>query len=372
MLLYGTQPLLPQLSRGLGITPGAASLTVTSGTAAMALLLIPFSLLADRYGRERLMKLGLSGAALFALASALAPEFFSLTAARAALGACTACVPAAAMAYLGEEIAPDARGQAMGWYIGANALGGMAGRFMAAAVTEWLDWRYGLGLLAVIGALAAWGFWRMLPAARHFAPRSLEPRLLFKDVLRIYADPRLPWLFVIAFLIMGSFVGLYNFLGFRLSAAPYGLGPAAIGAVFLLYVTGSVSSPFAGQLTHRMRRSTIILLMGSAMALGLATTWFSDLVVIVLGVAVFTFGYFAAHSVASGWVGALATQRRSLVSALYLSSYYLGGSVIGSATGLAWNAAGWGGVVWSLLLCVIGVLGIAFYLGKRFEEHKAS
>ena len=64
VLLYGTQPLLPQLSEAFAISPGTASLSVTVGTGAMALLLIPLSLVADRWGRERLMRFGLLGAAL--------------------------------------------------------------------------------------------------------------------------------------------------------------------------------------------------------------------------------------------------------------------------------------------------------------------
>lgn len=74
-LLYGTQPVLPQLAREFGISPAQASLSVAAGTAAMAFLLIPLSLIADRYGRERLMRIGLAGAAVFAFASALAPNF---------------------------------------------------------------------------------------------------------------------------------------------------------------------------------------------------------------------------------------------------------------------------------------------------------
>ena len=48
LLLYGTQPLLPQLSEAFGISAGTVSLSVTAGTGTMALLLIPFSLVADR------------------------------------------------------------------------------------------------------------------------------------------------------------------------------------------------------------------------------------------------------------------------------------------------------------------------------------
>ncbi len=367
-LLYGTQPILPQLTHDFDISPSTASLSVSAGTAAMALLLIPLSLLADRYGRERLMKFGLLGAALFALASVLAPNFFLLLLCRVGLGACIAGMPAAIMAYQGEEIAVNARGRAMGIYIAANALGGMSGRFLVALVTEWLDWRYGLAALAVVGILAAWAFWRLLPPPRWFKPQSLQPRLLFADVRGIYRDIGLPLLFLTAFLIMGAFVSLYNYLGFRLILPPYNLGPAAIGAIFLLYAMGSVSSAWAGFLADRLGHRTILLLMSLCMAAGTLITLSSRLPLIILGVAIFTIGYFAAHSIASGWVGRRAGSRRGLVSALYLSSFYLGASVIGSASGRLWSYAAWPGLVAAMLACVGTVIVIALYLGWVTER----
>ena len=72
---------------------------------------------------ERLMRFGLLGAALCALASAWAPGFALLVLARALLGACIAGVPAAAMAHLGEELPGNVRARVMGLYIAANALG---------------------------------------------------------------------------------------------------------------------------------------------------------------------------------------------------------------------------------------------------------
>ena len=67
-LLYGTQPVLPQLTRDFAVSPASASLSVAAGTATMAVLLIPLSLIGDRYGREKLMRVGLTAAALFAFA----------------------------------------------------------------------------------------------------------------------------------------------------------------------------------------------------------------------------------------------------------------------------------------------------------------
>ena len=163
---------------------------------------------------------------------------------------------------------------------------------------------------------------------------------------------------------MGTFVGLYNYLGFRLSLAPYHLGPAAVGAIFLLYAVGSFSSAWAGHVAGRMGRQRLILLMSVLMVLGIGATLAPQLPLIILGLGVFTYGYFAVHAVASGWVGHRAGPRRGLVSALYLSSYYLGGSVIGSAIGWPWIHGGWPGVVLALL-CPIGLtIGIALWLRR--------
>lgn len=365
MLLYATQPLLPQLSATFAIAPGTASLSVTAGTGLMALLLIPLSLLADRYGRERLMRIGLVGAAGFSLASAWAPDFPLLVLARAGVGLCVAGVPAAAMAYLGDELPIAERARAMGLYIGANALGGMAGRLLAAGVGDWAgSWHFGLAAVSLLGLAVAVAFWRLLPPAVHFEPRSLQPRLLFADVRRIYADAGLPWLFCTAFLGMGTLVGLYNYLPFRLSSAPYDLGPAAIGSLFLLYVVGSYASAWAGQQVARHGRQRILLAMALLMTAGIAVTLASPLWAIVAGMAVFTFGMFAVHTVASAWVGQRAGTRRGLVSALYLSSYYLGGSVIGTTTGWAWSHAGWPGVIAAMLACGAAVIGIAGLLRR--------
>ncbi len=216
----------------------------------------------------------------------------------------------------------------------------------------------------MIGTAADAVFWRLLPPARHFASRSMQPRALAADLRAIAADPGLPKLFAIGFLVMGIFVGAYNYLGFRLSQAPYGLGPGAIGAIFALYAVGSAASAWTGYAMNRLGRSRIVLGAGFASITGLLVTLLSPLPVVILGLAIFTIGFFAAHTVASAWVGKRGGSRRGLVSALYLSGYYLGASVIGSAAGWPWSAAGWPGVVAFLLACT----GALVVLGLRLRR----
>mgnify|MGYP000081165364 CR=1 FL=1 len=61
----------------------------------------------------------------------------------------------------------------------------------------------------------------------------------------------------------------------------------------------------------------------------------------VAGMVLLTAGFFVAHSVASGWVGRLATQSKGHASSLYLWGYYMGSSVLGAGAGWFWSRWGW-------------------------------
>ena len=368
-LLYAPQPLLPELARVFALSPATASLAVSAGTGALALLLIPASILSDRHGRVTLMKWSLMLASLIALASATVSDFTHLVVLRALLGATLAGLPAVAMAYLGDEVAPHAQARVMGLYIAGNALGGMSGRVFGGLLADFGSWRIALAVLGVLGVCAAVAFWRTLPASRRFERRSVTPRAVLTDARTIYSDPRLVALFGCGFLLMGAFFGVYNYLGFRLQAPPFSLPQSALGAIFLLYLMGSVSSAWAGRLSERFGRHNVLWAMTVVAGAGLAITLSPRLALLVLGVAVFTFGYFGAHSAAIGWVGLLARERRALASALYLGGYYLGSSLLGSLSGLAWDRGGWPG----LALAVAACLGLALALGLWLRgTHTAS
>ncbi|WP_229749476.1 hypothetical protein [Flexivirga endophytica] len=92
-------------------------------------------------------------------------------------------------------------------------------------------------------------------------------------------------------------------------------------------------------------------------AAGLALTLPNNLPLLLVGVLLFTAGFFAAHATASGWVGLLARQHRAEASALYLFAYYAGSSALGACSGLAYAAGGWNASV--AYVCVLLALGFA-------------
>ncbi len=343
-LLYNLQPLMPMLAGAFGLTPALASGAVSAATIALAMALIPAAILADRLGRKPVMTAALVLATLFTLVGAFAEGFNGLLVSRALLGLSLAGLPAVAMAYLSEEFEPSAIGRAMGLYISGNALGGLSGRFFAAQIAEHADWRVALICLAAFSALTVTAFWRMLPPSRHFRPSGGAFAGLPGHAREIFADGGLRSLFALGFLLMGCFTSLYNYLGFRLVEAPFSLSAAQIGMVFLLYLVGIVASNLAVRLVERLGRANTLRAMVGLMVAGLALTLAWQLWLVVLGVGLFTFGFFAGHSVAASWVGRRPVPARALAAALYLCSYYLGASLIGSLSGLAWQFDAWLGV----------------------------
>lgn len=361
-LLYCVQPLMPLLAHQFALTAAQSSLSLSAATAALAVSLLFSSVVSDRLGRKDMMVAALVVAALMTVLSAFARNYTELLAARTLLGLALGGMPAVAMAYLSEEIAPESLGVSMGLYISGNAFGGMIGRMLASVLSDFLSWRIAMGVMGIAGLLAAWEFWRSLPASRNFQPSKGGAPAMLQGLRRHVADDGLPWLFALAFLLMGSFVSVYNVIGFRLLGAPFGMRQSVVGATSLLYLLGIFSSVWAGRRADRLGRRHVLWTVMSAMLAGLLLTLAHQIAVIVAGMAIFTFGFFASHSIASSWVGRRARSQQALASALYLFFYYLGSSVVGWLCGLVWEHGGWAGVVVLLGVFLGGALLIALRL----------
>lgn len=364
--LYCVQPLLPDLARVFSLSAAESSLALSVSTGCLAASIFVAGALSRGLGRKPLMFASLIVAALLEVAVAFAPTWPVLLLLRALEGLALGGAPAVAMAYLAEEIEPAGLGTAMGLYIGGNAAGGMAGRVVTGLVAEHSDWRMALAAIGGLGLLAALGFLALLPASRNFRPepsRGLAPHVAAWG--RHLRDPGLLALFAIAFLAMGGFVSVYNYVGFRLMAPPYGLGQAAVGAIFTVYLAGIVASPLAGASADRFGRAKVLAAGIALSGAGLLLTLAAPLALVVVGIALLTAGFFAAHTVAGGWVGARAKADKAHASSLYLLAYYLGSSVLGALGGHFWEWGAWAGVVGFVGLLHVGQLAAARVVSSR-------
>ncbi|WP_460467979.1 MFS transporter [Calidifontibacter terrae] len=357
--MYAAQAVLPELTHEFSVSPATAALTVSATTGTLALAIVPASAVSERYGRIRIMAGAALVSALLGCLAPLAPSIGVLLVIRALQGVALAGVPATAMAYLAEEVHAQDLGAAMGRYVSGTTIGGLSGRVLASFVLDHATWRWALES----AALAALGFTALFlaraPRSVHFEPAPIGVRTTSRNLLGHLRNARLLAIYLTAFLLMGGFVSVYNMLGFRLLAAPFSLPEAVVGLVFLLYLAGTVSSAVAGRLADRLGRKTVLVGGELVAAAGLLLTLPGNLTCVLVGVLIFTAGFFAAHSVASGWVSAIAREHRAEASGLYLFAYYTGSSVLGAVSGLAYSGSGWNGVVLYVGVLYLIALGLA-------------
>lgn len=363
-VLYCVQPLLPLFAREFGVSAMQSSWALSLSTGALSICLLLASILSDRVGRTVTMSTALLVSALSTIACAMVGSFAQLLVLRAVLGVVLAGLPAVAMTYLSEEIEPESLGSAMGLYIAGTALGGMMGRVAASLLSDHVSWRVAIAAIGIAALLIALEFRRSLPASRNFQRRDLKLSEVAVAGAHHFRDPGLLQLFLMGFLLMGAFVSVYNYLGFRLLRPEFGLSHTAISLIFSLYLIGMFSSILAGRLSDRLGRRRVLWIVVLIMLAGLVMTLANMVAVIVIGIALFTFGFFGGYAVVSSWVGLRAKENRALASALYLFCYYLGSSIIGSLSGSVWEHVGWPGIVAALALCLVLALALAANLRK--------
>jgi YNFM family putative membrane transporter len=367
VLLYCVQPLLPILSDAFGIDAATSSLSLSVATGMLAIGLLITGPISDAVGRKSVMSVALLAAAVCTLIAAAMPSWTGVLVMRGLAGLSLSGLCAVAMTYLNEEIHPRYVGLSMGLYISGNSIGGMSGRLISGVMVDWVPWRWTLATIGIVALIAAILFMRWLPPSRHFSPRPLNWRSVLSGFAVHFKDRGLPWLFLEAFLLMGGFVTLYNYIAYRLLAEPYQVSQALVGLLSIAYLSGTYSSAWAGSLADRLGRQRIFWLFIAMMLVGLAITLFEPISLILIGMLVFTFGFFAAHSLASGWVGQRARQAKGQASSLYLFSYYLGSSVAGTLGGAFWYWGGWNGVALFIAVLLLAALAIGALHLRRLE-----
>ena len=368
--LYITQPILPEFSKEFNVSPTVASLSLSLTTFALAISLVIFGSLSEAWGRKRLMTISIFAASILTIAIAFSPTFEVLLALRIVQGIVFAGLPAIAMAYLGEEMEPTSLGVAMGLYISGNSFGGLAGRIIMGSMTDHFSWKLGMISLGLLSLVISIYFVVSLPDSKHFEPRKLQFRTLTSSLFSHLKDSSMLTLYGIGFTLMASFVTLYNYISFKLLDPPYSLSGTIVGWIFIVYLVGTFSSTWFGSLSDRYGRQRILLVGIVLMLVGALITLNVSLIIQLIGITVFTFGFFGSHSIASGWVSQRAKHDKAQASSLYLFFYYFGSSIGGTAGGVFWSVFGWGGVVGLITALLIFAILLSFLLQHLVKRHE--
>jgi predicted MFS family arabinose efflux permease len=275
-----TYPFLPSIARGLGVPLTTASGIITFRMAGrmIAPVLGP---IADRYSRRRIMEIALL---IFALASLLLAGVGTLSAAAIAFalyGVAKALHDLSSYAYLGDTVAYQERGRAIGIIELAWSSAWLFGVPAAGFLIERLGWRAPWAALIGLGLLGAWLTRIYLPPANRPATRQRSALSVasivatWRDLLRRRA--------VLAFLLTNAFLIAAIEIPFIVYGAwletTYGLSIGALGLASIVVGLAEAAAELGTTVvTDRLgkKRSVTIGLTGLAASL-IALPWLSRL-----------------------------------------------------------------------------------------------
>lgn len=342
---YCVQPLIPVIAKDFNLDPATGSLAVSAGLLGMAIAMLFIAGIGPRLDRKKVTAFALMVSAILTIVIGSSDNFYWILAFRFVQGVILAAFPSLMIAYINEEFEPSNIGSVLGIYIGGNAIGGLVGRLVVSAVTDWFNWRIGLlsiGVLYVVIGLVVLFF---LPRPRFQRQTPKEGMHFWKIIGSILHNKRLLLVYAIAFCAMGSFVSVYNFITYVLLHEPYNLSQTVIGFLFFTYLVGTFSSAYMGRKTDSLGNGKVVGISVILAIIGLVVTLFTPLWCKILGLVIFTFGFFGCHTGACGWVGRLNKGDKASSSSLYMFFYYTGASTLGTAGGYFLLHYGWGGVV---------------------------
>lgn len=338
-------------------------MTVSAATLGVAISAPIFGAVTERLARTRVIVVSILGVSIPTVLAATSTSLAQLIFWRFLQGIMVPGIIAAVVTYIGEEWPPERIALIMSFYVSGTALGGFLGRISAGILADRYSWRVSfvaLGLASLLGAaaVAAW-----LPHGRRrvpVTPRS-DPLPTFPyQVQEMFRTRRLVATFAVGFNVLFSLVGVFTWITFYLSAAPFLLSTTALSSLFFVYLIGLVVTPAAGYLITRVGLRAGI---GGAICCSIAgvlLTLAHSLPIVIIGLAMLSSGVFIAQTASQSHLRVAAPPGARVTAAgIYITCYHLGGTAAGVVPGAFWAFGKWPACVAFIVFMQIIALSIA-------------
>lgn len=361
--LYVFQSLLPFFKTTFSINSTQSSFLISFAIFGLIIGLFILGFLSDRYGRMPVLYFSLFGSVIPIFFMPLIDSFYFILLLRLFQGYAIAGLPAAALAYISEEIDFSSAKIAVGFYISSNAIGGMLGRVISSYLTDNYSWHIAFYSLGVMGFVIALIVFFILPKSQFFTPSSSSIKSdlsAFKFHLR---NPILIILFGLGVILQLSFTGLWTYIPFHLEKAPYFLSTQAIGYLFFAYIFGVIGAPLSSSFANKFGLNKVRLVGIIVLTIGLLLTLTRPLIFIVIGLCMACFGFFTAHSLTATSVSESATHHKGTASSLYFIAYYFGVAIGSSALGPLYENVDW--FIFVLIVSLLPISYVAFLKQKK-------
>jgi predicted MFS family arabinose efflux permease len=362
--IYYNQPLLLEMAHSLHADHSQMGTVAVATQIGYSIGILAFVPLGDVIERRGLMVRLFAGVAISALLAALAPTLAMLAAASIAIGL-TAAVTHVVVPIAPELAEDEERGRAVGTFMTGLLLGVLLARSVSGWIASFFGWRAVFIFAALSNAAFVPLMLRKLPRLPPHTPlpyaqaiRSLWTLIRTQPLLRESA--------VLGGLVFAAFSAFWTTLVFLLGSRHYHLGAGTAGSFGVLGATGALIAPIAGRVADRRGSRAVVTLGLSLLSLGFCILWLLGyhILGLVLGVIVLDLGAQANQIANQTRIFGLVPGARGRINTVYMTTYFLGGSLGSLFSTIAWAHWGWGGVC-ALGLGLLGLAALRHAPGMR-------
>lgn len=351
--IYYCQPLLSLMGNDLSIDEWRASLIamITQvGYACGLFFIIPSG---DKFDRKKIVSYSFSILTIALLCIALSNNFHAVMAASFAVGACSV-MPQIFIPIAAQYSRPEKKGANVGLIVSGLLTGILASRVISGLVGEWLGWRSMYVIAAIVMSLCTLIVWRIMPYTENNYTGSYK-RLMHSLFALIREYKLLRICALRAAFAFGSFLALWASLTFKMEQAPFYAGSDVVGLLGLCGVAGAMSASVIGRLVSRIGVHNFNLL-GAALMLSawiIAYLWGNTYTAIIITILILDIGMQCIQLSNQTVVFSLNPKASNRINTIFMTNYFIGGSLGTFLSGSAWSMAGWSGVT------IVGI-GLAF------------
>ncbi|WP_022850547.1 MFS transporter [Limisalsivibrio acetivorans] len=353
--LYAPQPLQPLLMEEFGVSQERSALLTTVTMLPLGLAPIVYGYMLESFSSRRLLRFALLALAVLQFLFFLSPSFNVLIILRFFVGLAIPAVLTSLMTYISNMSEKGNVQRLMAFYISSTIMGGFAGRFFSGLIAATLGWRMNFLSLSIALLLSFF-----LTASLHEAELKVS-KFSPAAVIEVIKRRRFGAVYLLIFATFFMFAALLNFLPFRMRELNEASSSLTIGVMYTGYIMGIVMSLNSLRIVRFLggeMRTVFTALSFYCLTLFFFT--FDSVAVMFAGMFFFCCCMFLAHSVASGYLNKIAEDRKGITNGLYVSFYYIGGTLGSILPGFVYSGFGW-----KVFLLSIGlVMASAVVIGR--------
>lgn len=352
--IYYNQPLLNLIRHDLGVSEFQANLITVITQIGYALGLLFIVPLGDLYRRKKIILANFTLLIFSLLAIAWAPNIHTVWAASLLTGI-GSMIPQIFVPIASQFSRPENKGRNVGIVISGLLTGILASRVVSGYVGDVMGWREMYLIAAVLMALCAVVVLKVLPDIRP----TFEGRYggLMKSLFLLIRDyPALRIYSIRSGLVFGSFLAMWSCLAFKMAGAPFHAGSDVVGFLGLCGIAGALTASFVGGYVKRVgiRNFNYIGFALNLSAWSLLYFCGNTYAGIIAGILLIDIGMQCVQLSNQASIFELCPSASNRVNTIFMTTYFIGGSLGTFLAGSCWEMWGWTGVACSgtaLTLC---------------------